>query len=822
MFARARNVKNQIEGAPLWLLAANVFTVSSLIFAQPILDLLGRFPEFLVANDLSRSDVYLLALSLSAIVPLILFIPILISTPLGRRTRSYVQTGLIFVLAGIIIVRFLSGVVALPGFAVLGLGAVLASGIAATYLYNSKLSSTLGWLTPIVIVFPVMFFLNSNVRDFMRPHAASAIPAATDVQPFPNQPPIVMIVWDELPLVDLLDPQGGIDAKRFPNFHALVNDATWYENATTVWITTFGALPAILTGSHPISLLPMYKSYPKNLFTLIEGRYTLNAFESITQLQRPADDGDSEQSTNERMSRWRMLSEDIGLILLHLHLPLDLTRNLPSIEGQWGGFVLREGAPRDEDTNLPNSIPPREATASHDDEAPATSGATEPATEPGPPVATIRGEDMTKEQQQEFLNAMTDEELAAFKKSLAQIISDDARKAMAESLSPEERRRRAQQAYEIKARFAENWAEALEQQRRLMSKHFNESRSEFFERFVASIDGKPRNTLHFAHLLLPHPPAIYLPSGRIHTPPSEYRSPNSDRSELYPRWASTQDELDNEHHRLRLQTAFADRLLGNLIAELKRLELYDDALIVICADHGGSFLEGDSRRMPSPKSFGDVAFVPVIIKYPNQQAPERIADNVETIDILPTVYDVLDADLGWRFQGRSLIDASTPPRAIKVLPPDRQQIDKTEYSAEEYLKYREEAHRRIVETFSLDDPRSDIFHYGKALPFIGESVSAVEPYIAPGTATSADVDRLVNIDTTADDAYPRVQGTVQGTGPDGDDFHVAVVINQRVAAVVPVYPSGPDLLFEAILAEDILVNGKNDVSLLLLDLRTYQ
>src|SRR4051812_25506309 len=66
-----------------------------------------------------------------------------------------------------------------------------------------------------------------------------------------RRPPVVLVVFDEFPADDLLRPDGSIDAERFPNFARLASISTWFPNATTVYDSTFGAVPSILDGRLP-------------------------------------------------------------------------------------------------------------------------------------------------------------------------------------------------------------------------------------------------------------------------------------------------------------------------------------------------------------------------------------------------------------------------------------------------------------------------------------------------------------------------------------------------------------------------------------------
>ena len=67
----------------------------------------------------------------------------------------------------------------------------------------------------------------------------------------PAKPLVVVLLLDELPVDSLLTPDGSIDAARFPNFAALAGTSTWFRNATTVYDSTFKAVPAILDAKLP-------------------------------------------------------------------------------------------------------------------------------------------------------------------------------------------------------------------------------------------------------------------------------------------------------------------------------------------------------------------------------------------------------------------------------------------------------------------------------------------------------------------------------------------------------------------------------------------
>jgi Sulfatase len=98
--------------------------------------------------------------------------------------------------------------------------------------------------------------------------------------------PVVMVVFDEMPLVSLLDRHGRIDHVRYPNLAALAGASTWYPNATTVADSTKLAIPSILDGRTPrVGRPATFRGHPRNLFTMLHANgYTLHAQEEATSL----------------------------------------------------------------------------------------------------------------------------------------------------------------------------------------------------------------------------------------------------------------------------------------------------------------------------------------------------------------------------------------------------------------------------------------------------------------------------------------------------------------------------------------------------------
>ena len=97
---------------------------------------------------------------------------------------------------------------------------------------------------------------------------------------------MVLLIFDEIPVDDLLRPDGRIDAERFPNFAKLASTSTWFRSGTTIYDSTTKAVPAILDARVPRKgTVPGPEGHPSNVFTLFDSLgYGIEAAESVTSL----------------------------------------------------------------------------------------------------------------------------------------------------------------------------------------------------------------------------------------------------------------------------------------------------------------------------------------------------------------------------------------------------------------------------------------------------------------------------------------------------------------------------------------------------------
>lgn len=325
---RARTVRGR-AGRVFLFRGLHLTALSFFALAWPILDLLGRNPEFFVVRGSRSVDIVLLALGLTLVPPLLLLAVEGLAYLASPRLSRVLHLVFVGVLAGAFALLVL-GWIGAPSAAGL---AALAAGAAAALAYAllEPVRSVVTLLAIAVPVFLGLFFFGSPSGELVVSSAEARI-ADVDVK---RPAPVVIVVFDEFPVTSLLDASGEIDAARFPAFAALAREATWYRNTVTVDANTSHAVPAILTGQNRGGAA-ILSNHAQNLFTLLGGTYRIEAAEAVTRLC-PADlcpRGDPETFG----SRLDSLADDVAIVYGHELLPEALRERLPSISGVWGDF----------------------------------------------------------------------------------------------------------------------------------------------------------------------------------------------------------------------------------------------------------------------------------------------------------------------------------------------------------------------------------------------------------------------------------------------------------------------------------------------------
>ena len=87
-----------------------------------------------------------------------------------------------------------------------------------------------------------------------------------------------------------------------------------------------------------------------------------------------------------------------------------------------------------------------------------------------------------------------------------------------------------------------------------------------------------------------------------------------------------------------------DREFGQFLASFEKLGLTDKTLFVLTSDHGTEFYE--HRRFDHGFTlYDELIHVPLVIKLPGQASGKVIADRISSIDVMPTILDLLDVQI---------------------------------------------------------------------------------------------------------------------------------------------------------------------------------
>jgi arylsulfatase A-like enzyme len=181
--------------------------------------------------------------------------------------------------------------------------------------------------------------------------------------------------------------------------------------------------------------------------------------------------------------------------------------------------------------------------------------------------------------------------------------------------------------------------------------------------FLRSREGLP--TFVYVHTMDPHVPYEPPPPfDRMFEPfPTEghpARDPRTDYKEPLDRERMI-SQYDGD-------IAFGDREFGRFVRELKAAGLYEDALVVFLSDHGEEFLD-HGRWLHGRSLFDELIRVPLVVKLPgNRGAGTRVAEQVQGLDVVPTVLEAmglpLASDLGGRPLQRTLAGGGKPRPAL--------------------------------------------------------------------------------------------------------------------------------------------------------------
>ena len=256
--------------------------ITAVAVAQPVLDVIQQAPEELVNRQAGAAEIVVFAL-LVVLGPAVVFW--LLEQPfrlVSARSRRWVHVGFVGFWVGVFVVEVVKSALGADPHRWLWLVGLAAAVGATVILWRSTIARTvLAYLALAAPVFLGLFLFASPVADLVL--TGTVDPADVAIE---DPAPVVLIAFDELPVMSLLDGDGHIDADAFPAFADLADESNWYRNNTGVSPVTPSALPAILTGQLPTETFPapVATNFNESIFTLLGGTYDVDAVETLTRV----------------------------------------------------------------------------------------------------------------------------------------------------------------------------------------------------------------------------------------------------------------------------------------------------------------------------------------------------------------------------------------------------------------------------------------------------------------------------------------------------------------------------------------------------------
>jgi Sulfatase len=327
--------------------------------------------------------------------------------------------------------------------------------------------------------------------------------------------------------------------------------------------------------------------------------------------------------------------------------------------------------------------------------------------------------------------------------------------------------------------------------------------------FIDSIAPGDRPALNFLHVLLPHDPYLYLPSG------SMYFGGNTEG--LVDRTWTADDLLPKlAYQRYLLQVGYVDSMIGRVVARLKETGLYDKTLIVVTADHGKSFRPGQPKRTLAAAVLDnapDLMQVPLFVKLPAGAAAGRSEKRALTVDILPTIAEVLGTELPWRADGVSLLRERFPERDVLEIASLGEAGPGHRFQADQLTSYPRLPWK--LETFGARTPLGRIAIADPHAALVGRNLAELEVdrEVVPGWEIASDQYGLLTDVNPGSGILPILfQGTIRtGAGAPGP-VNLAVTLNGVVQVTTRTTEwGGSPHYFAAMIPEEAFREGRNEV-----------
>lgn len=654
-----------------------IFGLYSLCVARPLFEVLAPNAEFFVFKRASRLEIFIFIFALSFIIPALLVLIRFLLSKISEKAANLFQGMVIailtltFILPGLNRHQFITNngilMMLILCCGLLGLGYFLINWIRLFYVY----------LAPAILIVPVLFLFSPRIHRIL----FSSMPEIPAVK-IKSDTPLVFVIFDEFPLISLLDENREIDP-RYPNFLRMSREWNWYRGTSTVAELTESAVPGILTGRYPEKgRLPVIMDYPKNLFTLLKSSHHVEAFETISWMNPGHILANQDEGFR---SRWSSLVSDLWVLYLHIVLPEKYLSKLPPVAQSWGDFAA-------------NAAKGRANRASYS----------------GDRVMLLK----------KFLDVV-----------------------------------------------------------------------------------QPSNTpaVYFLHVMMPHTPWHLLPSGK------DYESKTFEGLILRgEKWKNDKPAVQRAYQRHLLQVGYTDHWLGKLFQRLKQMGLYDKSVIVVVADHGISFTTGGPPRMLLEENAKEIIFVPLFIKAPYQKIGKTVDWNVETIDILPTVADLMNFKIPWKVDGVSVATQSPPPERPRLI---CSPFCQKRFTFDSKLLADGSPLKRKINWFgTVVEDR--MFQFGPCSKLIGKTIPTTTKTAENITIKVRNKDLFANINPDLDTIPTFVAGNINSSSKLPARIAIGISMNGVIVATTSSVALTPNShAFDAVFPESALRAGNNQLQI---------
>jgi Sulfatase len=297
-------------------------------------------------------------------------------------------------------------------------------------------------------------------------------------------------------------------------------------------------------------------------------------------------------------------------------------------------------------------------------------------------------------------------------------------------------------------------------------------------------------SINFVHVLLPHHAYALSPWGPSNT---DTWNPN-----MVPAHADDPgyDFIFRELYALQaMQIGAVDQMIGQLMEHLEATGAWDDTTLVVTSDHGIDITPPGFTRTQTPDNTDELFRIPLFIKAPGQTKGAIDDAPASTIDVVPSLVDLLGIEAEWTFDGHSLFDGSTPT---------------TDRLVTGGIEAAQQVARRHTAQFPRGEGWDDLAAVGEGQDLVGRRVADVEVGAPSELEVGFDrADLLSNLSASSGEVPYSLRGSLRGA--DDTPPELVVALNGTFAGTIGGYrPDGDGWLFSGLMA-NYFVDGPNEV-----------